>query len=83
MERLTKESRMNLAVQAKKGNQKLSYKKLSSIYDIAETTLKARCNGRRARTDIIPNSRKLTPTEEKSIIERILNLDTRTFPIRL
>ena len=69
MKRLTKEAKINLAIQTKQNNTKISFKKLSSIYTVAETTLRARYNGRCARNDTIPNSRKLTPTEEKSIVE--------------
>ena len=83
MERLTKEVRINLAIQAKKNNSKLSFKKLAFTYQIADATLRNRYNGKCARSDTIPNSRKLTPTEEKSIVERILDLDSRAFPVRL
>ena len=83
MERLTKEARINLALQAKKNNSKLSFKWLSSTYTVSDSTLRARYKGRCARSDIIPNLRKLTPTEEESIIERILDLDSRAFPVRL
>ena len=51
MECLIKEARLNLAIQAKRSDQKLSYAKLSSIYNIAATTLKARYNGRTAKAD--------------------------------
>ena len=83
MERLTKEARLNLPIQAKKKNPKLSYRKLNSLYNVPISTLSDRYNGKCTRYDIIPNSRKLTPTEEKSIVERILNLDSRAFPVRL
>ena len=83
MERLTKEVRINLAIQAKKNNSKLSFKKLAFTYQIADATLRNRYNGKCARSDTIPNSRKLTPTEEKAIVERILDLDSRAFPVRL
>ena len=83
MERLTKEARINLALQAKKNNPKRSFKWLSSTYTVPDSTLRARYKGRCARSDTIPNSRKLTPTEEKSIVERTLDLDSRAFPVRL
>ena len=76
MEQLTKEPRINLAIQAKRNNSKLSHKKLAFTYQIANATLRNRYNGKCARKDTIPNSRKLTPTEEKSTVERILNLDS-------
>ena len=75
MERLIKEAKMNLAVQAKKRDPKLSYKKLSFIYGVPFSTLEARFNGKCARADIIPFLQKLTLTEEKSIVDRILDLN--------
>ena len=36
-----------------------------------------------ARRDIMPNSRKLTNLEESTIVEYILDLDSRSFPPRL
>ena len=83
MGRLTKEARMNLAIQAKKRDPKLSYRKLSSAYEVPYSTLVHRFTGRCARADIIPPLQKLTPTEEKSIVDRILDLNTRAFPVRL
>ena len=56
MERLTKEARLNLAIQAKKKNPKLSYRKLNTLYNVPISTLSDRYNGKCARYDIIPNS---------------------------
>ena len=36
-----------------------------------------------SRRDTTPNSRKLTPTEEESLLERILCLDEQGFPPRV
>lgn len=83
MERLIKETRLNLAVQAKKKDPKLSYRKLHSMYNVPISTLSDRYNGKSSRADTIPKSRNLTLTEEKSIVERILDLDSRAFPVRL
>ena len=82
MKRLTKEARLNLAVQAKRSDQKLSYAKLSSIYNVAATTLKARYNGRAAKADTNFKFQKLRPNEKKVIVERILDLNSQTFPVR-
>ena len=82
MKRLTKEARLNLAVQAKRSDQKLNYAKLSSIYNVAATTLKARYNGRAAKADTNLKFQKLRPNEEKVIIERIFDQNSRAFPIR-
>ena len=83
MKRHTKEAKMNLAIQARKRNPKLTFKKLRSIYKVPEFALKARYYVGYARTDNGPNSRKLTPTEKEFTIDKIINLNTRTFPIRL
>ena len=83
MERLIKKVKINLAIQAKKKNSKLFFKRFAFTYQIADITLKNRYNGKCARSDTIPNSRKLTPTEKKSIIERILDLNSRAFSVRL
>ena len=83
MERLTKETKLNLAIQARKNDPKLSYKRLSSIYTVAETTLRRRLGGIPSRADTVPVQKKLTETEEKSITDRLLDLDSRAFPVRL
>ena len=69
MERLTKKAKMNLAIQVKKRNPKLSFNKLYSIYNVPVFTLKDRYNNIRARTDITLNLRKLTLTEKDLIID--------------
>ena len=82
MERLTKEARMNLAVQAKRSNPKISYRKLGILYDLPSSTIQTRFAGIPAISNIVPKIRKLTPIEEKVIMERILDLDSRAFPVR-
>ena len=67
---------MNLVVQVKKKDLKLSYMKLSFIYTVIRFILRSRYNNKFTRPDTVPNFRKLTPTEKKSIINRILNLNT-------
>ena len=83
MERLTKDARLNLAIQERFKNPKSSYQKLGKIFKIPESTLRDRCNHKPTRADIIPKLRKLTPTEENTIVDRILDLDSRAFPVRL
>ena len=82
MEEFSKDTRLALAIEDKKQTPKLSLRKLSSLYNIPFATLQARINGWAAKADIIPKNRKLTPTEERVIVERILNLDSRAFPVR-
>ena len=82
MEELFKDVRLASTIEAKKQTPKLSLRKLSSSYNIPFTTLYARINGRAAKADTIPKNRKLTPNEDRVIVERILNLDSRAFPVR-
>ena len=72
MKRLIKDIKLNLIVVKKDLNSK-----------IPESTLRDRCNHKPTRADIIPKLRKLTPTEENTIVDRILDLDSRAFPVRL
>ena len=83
MERLSKASRINLAFQAKQSNLKLSFRRLEQIYSVSRSTLSDRYHGAPDRTDTIPKLRRLTETDEKVIFERILDLDSRAFPVRL
>ena len=72
-----------LALNALQKNPKLSLRQVISTYNIPRTTLKRRQDGQSARCDTEPNSRKLTSYEEESIIQYIINLDSRSFPPRL
>ena len=82
IKKLLKDIRLALTIEAKKQTLKLSLKKLSLLYNVLFTTLRARINGRAKKADTILKSWKLTLTEERVIIERILNLDSRAFPVR-
>ena len=79
MEELSKDVRLALAIKAKKQTPKLSLKKLSFLYNILFTTLYARINGRAAKADTILKNRKLTLTEKRVIIKRILNFNLQAF----
>jgi hypothetical protein len=82
MEQLSKESRLNLALQALQKDPKLSLRAASKVYSISYTTLNSRHHGRRARTDISANSRKLTDLEEQVLLQYILDLNAKGFPPR-
>ena len=45
--------------------------------------MRNRYNYKPTRADIIPKLRKLTFTEKNTIVDRILDLDSRAFPVRL
>lgn len=72
-----------LALQAIQNDRKLSVKKAAEIYNIPRTTLIARRDGRSSRRDTSANSKKLSDSEEKAIVQRALELDAQGFPVRL
>ena len=69
--------------------QALRTKRISSVaraantYEIPRSTLSHRLHGRVAREDTRANSHKLTPTEEQVLVEWILDLDERGYPLRI
>jgi hypothetical protein len=72
-----------LALQALKNDQNLSLRAAARIYNVSHRTLARRRDGRTARRDTAANSRKLTDSEERAIVQYILELGTRAFPPRL
>jgi hypothetical protein len=79
----SKDSQINLAVEALKQDLKLSIRRAADIYTVPRTTLRDRRAGRPLRADTIANSRNLTATKEQVIVKHILELVTRGFPLRL
>lgn len=83
MESSLKESRIILALKALEKDLKLSVRAAAKIYDVPRSTLQTRRDGVKSRRDISVNSKKLTDLEEKVLLERIVDLDTRGFSPRL
>ena len=83
MESTSLESRLLLAIQAIKQNQKLSIRVAVRTYNVPRTTLTYRMKGRHARQDVRVKSMKLTELEDNAVLKYILNLDERGFPPRL
>jgi hypothetical protein len=77
------EAQVLLAVEAYNRRDGLSIKAAAHIYNVCDKTLARRLRGIHARRDTTPNSKKLTLTEEKVILNFILDLDARAFPPRL
>ena len=78
-----KESQLQLAVQAIQRDATLSQRRAASIYSVSQSTLSNRLARKLSRQDCTPNSMKLLITEEETIIDYILDLDARGFPLRL
>ncbi len=77
------EARVILALQALQNNEELSVRKAAKIYNVDRMTLLRRRTGKPVRRDTIPNSRRLTDSEEKAIVQYVLELDERAFLLRL
>ena len=72
-----------LAMEAFNRRDGLTLTAAARIYNVPRNTLARRLRGTRARRDTTPKSKKLTLTEEKVILDFILDLDARAFPPRL
>ena len=77
-----KEGRISFAKQAIKQGQGQSLQAAAESFDVTPTTLHDRIHGKPARSDCLPNSRRLTLYEEEAIIQYILDLDSRGFSLR-
>jgi hypothetical protein len=72
-----KEGRIALAMQAYKERRISSLRTAAQTYDVPESTLRGRVNGVIARRDSVPTSRKLTTSEESTLVQWILSMDER------
>jgi hypothetical protein len=71
------EGKILLAIKAIQKKSASSFREAAEIYDVPWTTLRDRFNGTRNRGDTRANSHKLTQTEEESLVEWILSMDSR------
>jgi hypothetical protein len=83
MSSASKEARVILALQALQNDPKLSLRAVAKLYNVPVSTLGHRRTGRAVRRDLPANSRKLTDLEEKTIVQYVIELYKRAFPIRL
>ena len=79
----SKEARIILALEAIRNDGKLSLRTVAKLYNVPESTLRSRRAGIPARRDTTPNSRRLTNSEEKAIVQYVIELSERAFPPRL
>jgi hypothetical protein len=78
-----KEAKVVLALQALQNNPQLKVHRAATIDGVSNTTLHRRRDRIPTRRDCTPKSRKLTDLEEQTIVQYVLNLDSRSFPPRL
>ena len=79
----SKESRLQLAIQAIQRDATLSQRRAAAIYSVSQSTLSDRLAGKLSRQDCTPNSMKLLTTEEETVVDYILDCDARGYPLRL
>jgi hypothetical protein len=79
-QRLQKAGRLDLSIHAIQNSQISSTRKATRLYDIPRTTLRRRLQHVPTLQKFNTQKRKLSPTEEQSLVDWILDLDRRGFP---
>ena len=79
-EKIQKEGRITLAVSAIQKNQISSGNKAAKIYNVPQSTLNDRQNGRLPRLESRSKFRLLLDFEEETLISWIYNMERRGFP---
>lgn len=74
------EGRIALALQAYRNNQFSSLRAATRAYNVSHMTLTRRSHGTPSRSDFTSTNRKLTPTEESTLVKWILSMDRRGMP---
>ena len=77
------ESQVILALQAMQNDKNLSARAAGRIYHVDHVKLSRRRAGMQSRCNMSANSWRLTDLEESTIVEHILDLDSKGFPPRL
>ncbi|KAF6527566.1 hypothetical protein HZS61_007868 [Fusarium oxysporum f. sp. conglutinans] len=83
MPEFNNEAHILLALRALQNNPKLTLRRAAKIYKVDPMKLWRRQQGILSRRDTTPKSRKLSDLEEQTIIQFIVDLDSRGFPPRL
>jgi hypothetical protein len=73
------EGRLLLALEAFNAGQFRSHRAAAAAFGVQQRALSKRAAGMTSRANSIPNSLKLTRTEERAIVQYILDLDVRGF----
>ncbi|EAU29721.1 conserved hypothetical protein [Aspergillus terreus NIH2624] len=79
---LSKESRIQMAISAYQKGQVKSIKRAVALFAVPESTVRDRLHGAKSRSETRANGHKLTEFEEELLLKRLLDADTRGFPIR-
>jgi hypothetical protein len=76
----SREGRISLAIASYRNNPKQSVRALAKAYDVPQSTLYTRVHSTLPRSETVSVNRKLSPIEEQSLVQWILDLDRRGFP---
>ena len=76
----SREGRISLAIASYRNNPKQSIRALAKAFDIPQSTLHTRIHGVQPRSETASVNRKLSPIEEQSLVQWILDLNRRGFP---
>lgn len=79
---LGQEGRLELAIQAIQKGHITSVQKVAQLYNVPRTTLRDRLKGIQQRAIAHRTERKLTETEEETLLQWILIMDKRGTPLR-
>ena len=79
----TNEGDLLLAIQAIRLGQIPSVRQAAQLYKVPKTTLHRRMNGTRSKRDSFRGTQRLTLSEEKVLVQKVLELDFRGIPVRL
>ena len=80
---LAKEGRIDLAIASYQSNPTRSLRRLALSFDVPRSTLQTRLHGVKPKREIVSVNRKLSPSEEQSLVQWILELDQRGFPPKI
>ena len=76
----SREGRLSLAIASYRNNLKQLVRALAAAYDVPKLTLQTRLHGVQPQLEILSTRRKLSPFEEQSLVQWILDLNRRGFP---
>lgn len=75
-----REGRVSLATHALQSKQLQSQREASRVYTVPRRTVQRRLQGIRPKHETTPVNARLTPVEQQSLVQWILDLDRRGFP---
>src|SRR6266566_4983021 len=83
MSALSKETRITLAIEAIRTTKKMSIQRTAKIYNLPENSLRDRMKSITPLTEKRNNRCRLTLAEEETLLQYILDLDSRRFAPRI